>query len=403
MAEISVEEIRRAATNLRGITRVTPVLPAHWLEPMVRGPVYLKCENLQRSGSFKLRGAYVRISRLNSEERSRGVVAASAGNHAQGVALAAAELGIAATVFMPRTAALPKVEATRTYGATVALVGETVDETLRHATEYAAETGAVLIHPFDHRDVVLGQGTVGLEIVEQVPDVATVVVPTGGGGLLAGTALAVKELRPSARLVGVQAAGASPMAESLAAGVPVAMTEKPNTMADGIAVGRPGGIPVALAAPLVDSVLTVSEGSLANALVQTLERAKLLAEPAGVAGVAAILDDPEVFEPPVVVILSGGNLDPVLLNRVIHHGLATAGRFVAITVRMEDRPGLLAALLGRLAETEVNVLDVSHVRSDSRLAVGEVEAMILLETRGPDHRDAAIEHLRAGGYQVQVK
>lgn len=402
MADISVDEIRQAATNLRGVTRETPVLPAHWLESLVDGPVHLKCENLQRSGSFKLRGAYVRISRLNSDERSRGVVAASAGNHAQGVALAATELGIAATVFMPRTAALPKVEATRAYGATVALVGETVEEALQRATEFAAETGAVLIHPFDHLDVVLGQGTVGLELIEQVPDVATVVVPTGGGGLLAGVALAVKELRPSARIIGVQAAGAAPMSESLAAGRPMAMSDKPNTMADGIAVGRPGDIPVALAAPLVDSVLTVSEASLANALVQTLERAKLLAEPAGVAGVAAVLDQPDLFEPPVVVILSGGNLDPVLLNRVIHHGLATAGRFVAVTVRMADRPGVLAALLGSLAETEVNVLDVSHIRSDPRLAVGEVEVVILLETRGPEHRDAVIEHLRAGGYHLRV-
>jgi threonine dehydratase len=400
MADISIEEIREAATILRGVARVTPVLPAHWLEALVNGPVHLKCENLQRSGSFKLRGAYVRISRLNSDERSRGVVAASAGNHGQGVALAASQLGIAATVFMPRTAALPKVEATRAYGATVELVGETVEEALLRSTEYAAATGAELIHPFDHRDIVLGQGTVGLELVEQIPDVATVVVPTGGGGLLAGTALAVKALRPNARVVGVQATGAAPMPASLAARVPVAMTTKPATMADGIAVGRPGDIPVALAAPLVDLVQTVSEGSLANALVQTLERAKLLAEPAGVAGVAAILDNPELFEPPVAVILSGGNLDPVLLNRVIHHGLATAGRFVAITVRMDDRPGLLAALLGRLAESEVNVLDVSHVRSDARLAIGEVEAVILLETRGPDHRDAAIEHLRADGYRV---
>lgn len=402
MVEISVENIREAATNLRGVTRVTPALPAHWLEEVVHGPIYLKCENLQRSGSFKLRGAYVRMSRLDADERSRGVVAASAGNHAQGVALAAAELGIAATVFMPRSAALPKVEATRIYGATVALVGETVEDALRRATEYAAETGAVLIHPFDHVDVVLGQGTVGLELVEQVPDVATVVVPTGGGGLLAGTALAVKQMRPNARIIGVQAAGASPMRASLAAGAPVTMSEKPNTMADGIAVARPGEVPVALAAPLVDSVLTVSEESLAGALLQTLERAKLLAEPAGVAGVAAVLDQPELFKPPVVVILSGGNIDPVLLNRVIHHGLATAGRFVALTVRMADRPGLLASMLGRLAETEVNVLDVSHIRSDPRLAVGEVEAVVLLETRGPEHRDAAMQHLRSGGYDLRL-
>jgi threonine dehydratase len=228
------------------------------------------------------------------------------------------------------------------------------------------------------------------------------VVPTGGGGLLAGTALAVKQVRPNVEVVGVQAARAAPMAPSIAAGFPVPMVGKPSTMADGIAVARPGDLPVAIAGRYVDSMRVVSEASLATSLVQTLERAKLLAEPAGAAGVAAVLDHPELFKPPVVIVVSGGNIDPLLLNRVIHHGLATAGRFVAIRVRMADKPGSLAALLARLADTNVNVLDVSHVRSEPHLAVGEVETVILLETRGPDHRDEAIRQLRSDGYQLTI-
>lgn len=401
-SEVTVSDIRSADVLVRRVARRTPLLPAHWVEPLVGGPVLLKAENLQRGGSFKLRGAYVRIARLSPAERRNGVVAASAGNHAQGVALAAAELEIDATVFMPRTASLPKVVATRAYGAQVHLVGETIEDALAAAAEFVASTGATLIHPFDHPDIVAGQGSVGLEIIEQLPEVATVVVPAGGGGLLAGVAAAVKGMRPHVHVVGVQAANCTTLIESFARGVPVAARGVLPTMADGIAVARPGDVPVAVAASLVDHVVTVTEEQISDGLLQTLERAKLLAEPAGVVGVSAVLADPSAFEPPVVVVLSGGNVDPVLLNRIVRHGLAVAGRHAALTVRLPDQPGTLAAYLGALAHTEVNVLDVSHLRSDPRLAVGEVEIVVLLETRGPDHRDAVLASLRAAGYAIRL-
>lgn len=400
--DVTLADIRAADDLVRQVARRTPLLPAHWMEPLVGGPIHLKAENLQRSGSFKLRGAYVRLARLSARERANGVVAASAGNHAQGVALAASDLGIRSTVFMPRTASLPKVVATRVYGAHVELVGETIEDALSAAAEFVTRTGAVMIHPFDHPDIIAGQGSVGLEIVEQLPDVATVVVPAGGGGLLAGTAVAVKALRPHARVVAVQAEQCATLATSFAARRAVGLDHVPVTMADGISVAVPGDLTVSVAAPLVDDVVTVNEEQIADGLLQTLERAKLLSEPAGVVGVSAVLADPDRYPAPVVVVLSGGNIDPVLLNRVVHHGLAIAGRYVAITARVPDRPGSLAALLGAVAHTEVNVLDISHLRSDPRLAVGEVEIVILLETRGPEHRDAALAHLAAEGFDVAV-
>jgi threonine dehydratase len=400
--DVTLADIRAADVLVRQVARRTPLLPAHWVEPLVGGPVLLKAENLQRAGSFKLRGAYVRLSRLTPAEREAGVVAASAGNHAQGVALAAAELGIAATVFMPRTASLPKVVATRAYGADVHLVGESVEDALAAAARFVDDAGATLIHPFDHVDIVAGQGSVGLEIIEQLPEVATVLVPAGGGGLLAGVATAIKGMRPQVRVVGVQAANCATLTESLARGVPVPARTGLVTMADGIAVSVPGAVPVAVAAPLVDDVVTVTEEQISDGLLKTLERAKLLAEPAGVVGVSALLADPTAYEPPVVIVLSGGNVDPVLLNRIVRHGLAVAGRHVALTVRLPDQPGALAGYLGALADTEVNVLDVSHFRSDPRLAVGEVEIMVLLETRGPDHRDAVIAALRTAGYDISL-
>lgn len=402
MADVELSDSRAADELVRTVARRTPLLPAHWIEPLAGGPVALKAENLQRAGSFKVRGAFVRMARLTADQRRLGVVAASAGNHAQGVALAAAELGIPATVFMPRTASLPKVAATRTYGATVELVGESVEDALAAAADFVSSTGAVMIHPFDHPDIVAGQGSVGLEIVEQLPEVATVLVPAGGGGLLAGVAAAVKGLRPQAQVIGVQAANCATLMESFVRGTPVELDSHPPTMADGIAVARPGSVPVAVAAPLVDRVISVSEEQIADALLQTLERAKLLCEPAGVVGVAALLADPEAFRTPAVVVLSGGNMDPVLLNRIVRHGLAVAGRYVAVTVRMPDQPGALAAFLGEVARTEVNVIDISHLRSDPRLAVGEVEIVVLLETRGPDHRDEAVAALAGAGYRVSI-
>ena len=286
---VSADDIRAAERLLQGVVRPTPLEYSRALSDKVGAEVFLKCENLQRAGSFKIRGAYTRMARLSDAEKARGVVAASAGNHAQGVALAAQLLGIHSKVYMPRGAPMPKISATKAYGAEIEFVGTTVDECLVAAHEFAAATGAVLIHPFDHPDIVAGQGTCGLEILEQCPDVRTVVVSAGGGGLLAGIATAVRALRPDVRVVGVQAEEAAAYPISLEAGRPVPL-ERMATMADGIAVGRPGDVPFAVIEKLVDSVETVSEASLSRALLFLLERAKLVVEPAGAAAVARLMD-----------------------------------------------------------------------------------------------------------------
>ena len=399
IARPTIADVRDAARLLEGTVRDLPLAGARWLSERVGGPVYLATENLQRAGSFKIRGAYTRIARLPESERRRGVVAASAGNHAQGVALAAQILGVRATVFMPVAASIPKVEATRAYGADVRFAGSTIDEALISARAFADETGAVLIHPFDHADVVAGQGTLGLEILDKCPEVNTIVVCTGGGGLLAGVALAARDGKPGVRIVGAQAAAAAAYPPSLVAGRPVKL-ERMATMADGIAVGLPGEVPFGIVADLVDDIRLVSEDSLARAQVLLLERAKLVVEPAGAAAVAAILDDPASFAPPVVAVLSGGNVDPLLLMRVIRHGLAAGGRFTTLTVRMPDRPGMLAGLLTEISALDANVVEVGHSRTDPRLAVDEVEIEVEVETRGPEHRAALLERLARGGYDI---
>lgn len=396
---ITLADIEAARELLVGVARRTPMEGSRPLSQSVGGPVHFKCENLQRAGSFKIRGAYTRMSRLTPQERAAGVVAASAGNHAQGVALAASMLDIKTTVFMPNGAPIPKVLATRGYGADVRFAGANLDEALVDARAFSAETGAVLIHPFDHPDIVAGQGTCGLEILEQVPDVKTILVCTGGGGLLAGIALAVKSLRPDVRVIGVQAARAAAYPASLAAGHPVKLAEM-TTMADGIAVGLPGEVPFELVRDHVDEIRTVSEESLSRALLLCLERAKLVVEPAGAAAVAAILDDPQAFEPPVVAVLSGGNIDPLLMLRVLRHGLVAAGRFLSITVRVPDRPGNLAGLLVTLARFQANVLEVSHARISGSLGLHEVDIAIELETRGEPHADEVVARLEEEGYAV---
>ncbi|WP_257232164.1 threonine ammonia-lyase [Streptomyces sp. Rer75] len=398
---ITLDDVREAQKVLSGVSRLTALEGSRFLTGLVGAPVQLKCENLQRTGSFKLRGAYVRIARLTSEERAAGVVAASAGNHAQGVALAASLLGVRSTVFMPEGAPLPKIAATRDYGAEVRLEGQIVDETMRAAQRYAEETGAVFIHPFDHPDIIAGQGTVGLEILEQCPEVRTIVVGIGGGGLAAGIAVAVKALRPDVRVVGVQAAGAAAYPPSLAAGQPVSV-EAPVTMADGIKVGRPGDVPFGIINALVDEVRTVSEDELSSALLLCLERAKLVVEPAGASPVAAVLSDPESFEGPVVSVLSGGNVDPLLMQRILRHGMAAAGRYLSLRLRLTDRPGALATLLAELSAVDANVLDISHVRINPRLGLSEAEVELQLETKGPEHCAEVRDALHGAGYTVMV-
>ncbi|MFD4509921.1 threonine ammonia-lyase [Streptomyces sp. NPDC058457] len=396
---VTLDDVRGAQKMLTGVARATAMESSRHLSQLVGSPVHLKCENLQRTGSFKLRGAYVRIAGLLPEERAAGVVAASAGNHAQGVALASALLGVHATVYMPKGAPLPKISATRDYGAEVRLHGQVVDETLAAAQEYATETGAVFIHPFDHPDIIAGQGTVGLEILDQCPEVGTIVVGVGGGGLAAGIAVAVKAVRPDVRIVGVQAEGAAAYPPSLAAGRPVTVAN-PATMADGIKVGRPGDVPFAIIEELVDEVRTVSEDQLSAALLLCLERAKMVVEPAGASPVAALLGEPGAFPGPVVAVLSGGNVDPVLLQRVLRHGMAAQGRYLAVRLRLTDRPGALATLLGVLSVADANVLDVGHVRTDPRLGLTEAEVELLLETKGPEHCVEVQQALREAGYTV---
>ncbi|MEU0524164.1 threonine ammonia-lyase [Streptomyces niveus] len=384
---------------LTGVARMTAMEGSRHLTHLVGAPVHLKCENLQRTGSFKLRGAYVRIAGLSPEERAAGVVAASAGNHAQGVALASTLLGVRSTVFMPLAAPLPKVAATREYGAQVRLHGQVVDETLAAAQEYARETGAVFIHPFDHPDIIAGQGTVGLEILEQCPEVRTILVGLGGGGLAAGIALAVKAVRPDVTVIGVQAEGAAAYPPSLRAGRPMSIDEQ-QTMADGIKVGRPGEITFPMIRDLVDEVRTVSEDELSSALLLCLERAKLVVEPAGASPVAALLSTPKAFRGPVVAVLSGGNVDPLLMQRILRHGMAAAGRYLGLRLRITDRPGALATLLGVLSVADANILDVGHVRTDPRLGLTEADVELRLETKGPEHCADVEAALREAGYTI---
>ncbi|GAB4099039.1 threonine ammonia-lyase [Sinomonas halotolerans] len=406
---VTLDDVLAAQELLEGIIAVTPIETSRALGQMVGGEVYLKCENLQRAGSFKVRGAYVRMARLSPEEKARGVVAASAGNHAQGVAVAARRLGIRARIYMPVGVALPKLQATRSHGAEVVLHGHNVDEALAEAKRYAEETGAVFVHPFDNADVVAGQGTVGLEILEQVPDVDTIVMGVGGGGLLAGVAVAVKararELGREIRVIGVQAENAAAYPPSLAADALVPLASV-STMADGIAVGQPGQIPFSIIRELVDDVVTVSEESLARALIFLLERAKLVVEPAGAVGVAALMDgklaELGIQPKKTAVILSGGNIDPMLMLKVIQRGLSAAGRYFTVRMMLDDRPGSLATISRIIAENDANVTGVDHTRVGGSISMGDVAITIDMETKGHEHCEQVLRALRAEGFQPIV-
>ncbi|WP_345764029.1 threonine ammonia-lyase [Diaminobutyricibacter sp. McL0608] len=401
----TLDEIEAARDVVSRVVEHTPMETSRYLAEVLGSPVHLKCENLQRTGSYKIRGAYNRLAQLTPEERERGVVAASAGNHAQGVAFAARNLGIAATIFMPRGVAIPKLQATRDYGADVVLRGDTVEEPLRAAAQFASDTGAVLIPPFDHKDVVTGQATLGLEILDDVPDATTIVVPIGGGGLISGVATAVK-LRAAKegreiRVIGVQAANAAAYPPSLAAGEPTEISSV-ATIADGIAVSKPGVLNFEIIRDTVDEVVTVSEDDIARAMLVLLERAKMVVEPAGAVSVAAILAGKIAPTGPTVAILSGGNIDPLLMQRVIGHGLAASDRYLKLTIMLPDRPGQLARIAELLAEANANVVEVLHTRHGHDLQLTQVELDVSVETRGTEHRQLVIEALRAAGYDPVV-
>ena len=405
LAGPTLDQFEKARTVVARVAEETPMESSRYLAELLGAPVFLKCENLQRTGSYKIRGAYNRMAQLTDEERAHGVVAASAGNHAQGVAFAARELGIASTIFMPIGVPLPKLQATKQYGAQVILKGHTVAEPLLAAAAYAEETGAIFIPPFDHPDVIVGQGTLGLEIWDSVPEVETVIIPIGGGGLIAGVASALKQRAAAAgrtvRVVGVQAANAAAYPPSLAAGTPQEVIVQ-ATIADGIAVGKPGLLNFDIIRDVVDEVITVSEDDIAKALLVLLERAKLVVEPAGAVGVAAILAGSVAPTGPTVVILSGGNIDPLLMQRVISHGLAASDRYLTLRIPLPDRPGQLARTAELVAQANANVIEVLHTRHGHGLKIGEVELELSVETRGPEHRDLVVRTLQDAGYSPQI-
>jgi len=401
----TLADFEGARTIVSRVADVTPMETARFMSEVLGSPVFLKCENLQRTGSYKIRGAYNRLARLSAEEKARGVVAASAGNHAQGVAFAARELGIKATIFMPVGVPQPKLAATRGYGAEVVLRGTTVEEPLRAAAEFAEKTGAVLIPPFDHIDVITGQGTVALEMLEQVSDIDTFIVPIGGGGLASGIASVVKQRAAlegrTVRVIGVQASNAAPYPLSLQNGYITEIKTLP-TIADGINVARPGVLNFAMISELVDEVITVDDDLIARAMLLLLERGKLVVEPAGAVGIAAILSGQVSDAGRTVVVLSGGNIDPMMMERVISHGLAASARYLKLRIPLPDRPGQLARIAALVAEASANVVEVLHTRHNEGMQFSQVELELHIETRGPEHAQEVLMRLRDEGYEPRV-
>jgi threonine dehydratase len=395
---VGLDDIRRARTVIDGVVTATPVLSAGAISRWTGTRVLLKAENLQRTGSFKLRGAVNRMATLSDEERARGVVAASAGNHAQGVALAATALGVSARVYMPVDAPLAKQVATADYGAEVVLAGETFEESF--AAARADPEGRVLVPPFDDPAIIAGQGTVGLEVLEQVPEADAIVVPLGGGGLLSGIAVAIKALRPEMRVIGVQASGCAAWNPSLSAGLPVEI-ERGTTIADGIAVQRPGDITFPLVQQFVDEIVEVTEDEICRAIVVLLERSKLMVEGAGAAGLAALLAG-KVKAREAVCVLSGGNLDAGMLQIIVRFGLTRNGRFLRLRTQMPDRPGALKRLTDLFAEHRVNILDIDYHRDGAiELGVNDVRVLISVETRDFEHGERVIELIRSAGYPAE--
>jgi threonine dehydratase len=402
----ALSEFEQALANVRQVAIETPVLHSHYLSKLVGQEVWLKCENLQRTGAYKVRGAFNRMSKLTKEEKKKGVIAASAGNHAQGVALAAKKLGIKATVYMPFGASLPKVAATRNYGAKVVLFGATFAEALKAAQEQAKQTGEIFIPPFDHIDVVLGQGTVGVEIMEQHPDVSTIVVAIGGGGLAAGVAVAAKltaqAMGKKVRVIGVQAENVAPYSVSIKSGKLTEVVATP-TIADGIAVAKPGRVPFELIKQHIDKVVTVSEDEIAQAILVLLERSKQVVEPAGAVAVAALISGKAKAKGKTVAILSGGNMDPLLLQRVIRHGLSASDRYTNFSVMLPDRPGQLALTAEVIAGAHANVVEVLHTRHGNGLQISEVELNLSVETSGHEHRMEVVKALEKAGLRPRLE
>jgi threonine dehydratase len=384
----TLAEIEAARQRLDGVARVTPVYSSETFSRLSERQVWLKAETLQRTGSFKIRGAFNKISALAGRDGGAGVVAASAGNHGQAVAWAAREVGVPATVFVPQDAPMAKVEATRSYGARVEMTGARFEDSLNAALAHVEETGALFVHPFEDEAVIAGQGTLGLELADQLPDVATVVVPVGGGGLCSGIALALKAVRPEVEVVGVQAASCLPGGSGF-------------TIADGIAVKAPGEFTTSILDETLSARVSVSDEEISTAIVLLLERAKLVVEGAGAVGVSALLAGKVPGDGPVAIVLSGGNIDATLLISVMRHGLTYAGRYVVIRTRVPDRPGELVRLLELVAEQRVNVVSVEHHREGMAISVAETEVELTLTTRDTEHCADVLAALESWGYPVE--
>lgn len=406
MLRPSLKDFEAARQVISQVVVETPIIRSSYLSDLTGQEIYLKCENLQRTGAYKVRGALNRLSKLSEEEKANGVVAASAGNHAQGVALAAKRLGIKATIFMPIGASIPKHEATLNYGADVVLTGSIFDETLDAALRFTAQSKATFIPPFDDIDIITGQGTVAMEISEQQPEFENVIACVGGGGLIAGVASATKQIADEQnreiKVFGVQASQAAAYPESLKQGKPTEVKVKP-TIADGIAVAKPGEIPFEIIQQDVDEIVTVTEDEIAQAMVLLLERNKQVVEPGGAVGVAAVLAGKIKPTGPTVITLSGGNIDPLLLQRVIRHGLAASDRYTNVSVMLPDRPGQLVRTAEAVADAGANVVEVLHTRHGNGLQISEVELNLSVETRNKDHRDSLIESLKKAGLNPSLQ
>ena len=398
MNNISLGMILEARERLKPVVRKTDMIKSRQLEQLTGAEIYLKAECLQHTGSFKLRGAYNMISQLSDEQKACGVIASSAGNHAQGVALAAQIFGVKATIVMPAGAPLAKVAATRDLGAEVVLHGAVYDDAFNKAMELQRETGATFVHPFNDPLVIAGQGSVAVEILDVLPDVDQIVVPIGGGGLISGVAIAAKMLRPSVKIIGVQASGAPSMAQSLSEGHPVQLASA-STIADGIAVKKPGDLTYDIVSKYVDEVVTVDEDEIAAAILTLLEKCKIVAEGAGAVPVAALLHKKFKAEGKVCCVVSGGNIDVNTLQRIVDRGLAKSGRMAKISIMLQDKPGALMQLVSVIGNAGANILSVAHDRVDNS-ALNTARVELTIETNNKEHLNSLLVQLADNGYRV---
>ena len=395
------EKIKKARVLLSSIIHITPLQYSYTLSEWTSHPIYLKCENFQKTGAFKVRGAYFKLSQLSDTEKEKGVIACSAGNHAQGVAYAASKLGIEATVVMPEFASISKIEATKGYGGKVLLHGRTFDEAQEKALEVSRETGKIFISPYDDLDVIAGQGTIGLEVLEQLPEVDMIIVPIGGGGLISGIASAIKTIKPKVKVVGVQTKSFPSMYNAIAKGK-VELETSYETIADGIAVKKPGKLTLEIISELVDDIVLVEEEEIASAILFLLERCKMIVEGAGAVGIAAIMYNKVLLKGNAVAILSGGNIDVNLISTIIERGLTKSGRRLRFITTIPDRPGELNKLLSIIAYVKANIISIHHERLNPILPIGSVEVEISIETRSKEHSEEVISSIMSSGYKVSI-